>query len=83
MWPEVDDIEDFVRWGEDNVCCPYFLAKEQQGSADVVFMPYNYILDPLIRKTLTLGVKNTVIILDEAHNVESVASDSTLDDPVL
>eukprot|EP01122_Echinamoeba_exundans_P004354 TRINITY_DN14387_c0_g1_i1.p2 TRINITY_DN14387_c0_g1~~TRINITY_DN14387_c0_g1_i1.p2 ORF type:complete len:122 (-),score=25.42 TRINITY_DN14387_c0_g1_i1:63-428(-) len=38
-------------------------------------MPYNYVLDPLIRKTLGIDLTGSVIILDEAHNVESVAAD--------
>jgi hypothetical protein len=44
------DIEDFVKLGESCDGCPYFGARELMESVDVVFCPYNYIIDPRIRK---------------------------------
>jgi hypothetical protein len=38
----------------------------------LVFCPYNYVLDPQIRKSLGISLDNTVVVLDEAHNVEDV-----------
>jgi len=32
-------------------------------------MTYNYVLNPFIRKRLNIVEKNSIIILDEAHNV--------------
>ncbi|KAJ4450334.1 hypothetical protein ANN_01754 [Periplaneta americana] len=39
------DIEDLVKAGRKLRVCPYFMARELKTHADVVFMPYNYILD--------------------------------------
>lgn len=40
-------------------------------------MPYTYMVDSSVRKTLdTLSLKGSIIIFDEAHNVESVCSDA-------
>ena len=51
--------------------------------ADVVFMPYNYLLDPAVRDTLYLSLRGAVIIIDEAHNVESVCCEVLLSTPFL
>jgi regulator of telomere elongation helicase 1 len=37
---------------------------------------YNYLLDPAFRGSLGLAWQGAVVIFDEAHNVESVASDA-------
>lgn len=59
--------------------CPFFLSKELCKDADIIFMPYNYLLDPNARKALVDQVKweDAIIIFDEAHNVESVCSDAS------
>ena len=36
-------------------------------------MPYNYMIDPLIRDNFELNFSKSVIIIDEGHNVEKVA----------
>ena len=40
--------------------------------ARIVFCPYNYLLDPLIREAMDVDLKGAAIIIDEAHNVEDV-----------
>jgi len=39
-------------------------------------MPYNYLIDPKIRKHLTLNLEGSIIMIDEAHNLPSVAEDA-------
>jgi hypothetical protein len=29
--------------------CPYFLSRDMAGTADVIFMPYNYLVDAQVR----------------------------------
>lgn len=38
---EIMDIEDLVRAGKKQKCCPYYLAKDKVKDAEVIFMPYN------------------------------------------
>lgn len=70
------DIEDLVAAGQKNKCCPYFMSKEMIENADIVFMPYNYLIDPMARKANKVELHNTIVILDEAHNMEKICEDS-------
>eukprot|EP00889_Picochlorum_renovo_P005649 jgi/Picre1/32679/NNA_008025.t1 len=71
------DIEDLVKVGENRSVCPYFLSRGLTQDADIVFMPYNYLIDSKTRSGLGISWSNAVLIFDEAHNVESVCSGST------
>jgi hypothetical protein len=53
-----------------HAACPYYLSRELAQHAEIIFSPYNYLLDPGIRSAMGLDVNNAVIILDEGHNVE-------------
>ncbi|XP_064023724.1 regulator of telomere elongation helicase 1 isoform X2 [Pogoniulus pusillus] len=70
------DIEDLVKNGSKHRACPYYLSRNLKQQADVVFMPYNYLLDSKSRKSHNLDLKGTVVILDEAHNVERLCEES-------
>ena len=40
------DIEDLVDLGKKTRGCPYFAAREMVNEANIVFCPYNYLVDP-------------------------------------
>lgn len=61
---------------EMHSACPYYLSRKLTKTADIVFAPYNYVLDPHIRQIMDLKVEDAVVILDEAHNVESTLRES-------
>jgi regulator of telomere elongation helicase 1 len=69
-------IEDLVKFGQKQRACSYYLSRELVDQADIVFMPYNYLLDPKARKSQKLNLNNTIIILDEAHNIEKMCEES-------
>ncbi len=73
---DILDIEDLTKIGHTKKICPYFFARDYSTSAEIVFMPYNYLLDSSIRKTIKLPWENAIIVFDEAHNLERVASDA-------
>ncbi|EDW26039.1 GL14463 [Drosophila persimilis] len=74
--PSIMDIEDLVRVGQKLKMCPYYASKELVAQADITFMPYNYLLDPKARKANKIELGNTIIILDEAHNIEKICEES-------
>ena len=67
---ELMDIEDLNRLGRVRGPCPFYLSREMAATANIVFMPYNYLVDPKIRGGLQTQWANAVLIFDEAHNIE-------------
>ncbi|XP_035239801.1 Fanconi anemia group J protein isoform X2 [Anguilla anguilla] len=70
------DIEELVRLGGRLRACAYYAARELMQDASIVFCPYNYLLDPLIRESMEINLKGQVVVLDEAHNIEDCARES-------
>jgi len=53
-----------------NSACPYYLSQALSKDAELLFAPYNYVLEPSIRKALGIDIEGSVVCLDEAHNIE-------------
>ncbi|XP_069828826.1 Fanconi anemia group J protein [Dendropsophus ebraccatus] len=70
------DIEELVGLGKKLRACAYYAARELMIEADIVFCPYNYLLDSQIRESMDICLKDQVVILDEAHNIEDCARES-------
>ena len=74
---KVMDIEDLLETGNSGRGpCPYFLSKELVQGADLVLVPYNYVLDPGLRSAIAPDLKNSVLIFDEAHNIQDLCAES-------
>ncbi|XP_051967242.1 regulator of telomere elongation helicase 1 [Xyrauchen texanus] len=71
------DVEDLVKTGKKQRVCPYYLSRSIKQHADIIFMPYNYLLDPKSRRAHNIELKGAVVIFDEAHNVEKMCEEST------
>uniref|UniRef100_A0AAR2K6I7 DNA 5'-3' helicase n=1 Tax=Pygocentrus nattereri TaxID=42514 RepID=A0AAR2K6I7_PYGNA len=70
------DIEELVCLGSKLRSCAYYAARELMQEACIVFCPYNYLLDPLIRNSMEINLKGQIVVLDEAHNIEDCARES-------
>ncbi|KAJ3323602.1 Fanconi anemia group J protein [Boothiomyces sp. JEL0866] len=68
--------KELVQEGNKRKQCPYYASRLLAAGAEVVFAPYNYIIEPLIRKSCDIRLQNTVLIFDEAHNIEGICADS-------
>lgn len=42
---EIMDIEELKTDGRKHTYCPFFHARRSKDSADLIFMPYNYLLE--------------------------------------
>jgi regulator of telomere elongation helicase 1 len=69
------DIEELHKAAKKECFCPYFAMRDRLAGADVVFMPYNYLIDEKIRENFELNIENSVVIFDEGHNIPSVCED--------
>ncbi|KAL5975143.1 Regulator of telomere elongation helicase 1 [Asimina triloba] len=67
------DIEDLVNIGRTQGPCPYYVSRELHKVVDILFAPYNYLIDQGNRRSLSgINWENTVLIFDEAHNLEMI-----------
>ena len=51
---EIRDLEDLRDLSEKSSCCSYYLSKEWAERADLIFMPYNYLIDEKIRENFNI-----------------------------
>lgn len=56
----INDTQQADRLASD-ACCA--------GEAELVFCPYSYLLDPVVRAAMEISLENAVLIFDEAHNI--------------
>lgn len=71
------DIEDLRDFGVRESACPWFLSRTaaRSDACEILFLPYNYLLDRFTRQSLDINWANDIIIIDEAHNLESICSE--------
>ena len=73
------DIEELHKVAQRHQFCPYYANNTRAAAADLIFMPYNYLLEDKIRENYTsyhnLNFKNAIIIFDEAHNIAPCAEE--------
>jgi len=72
------DIEDMRQLGANRGFCPFYRSRENQKTADIIFVPYNYIIDPHGSSDglNSVDLQNSIVIIDEAHNLERACEDS-------
>lgn len=52
---KIHDIEDLATWGKSRVACPYYVSRVWASDADLIFGPYSYFVDPVIRRSMGVG----------------------------
>ena len=49
-----------------------FLEQEKSLETNLVFMPYNYIFVPVIKKKMNINLQNSIIMIDEGNNIQGI-----------
>lgn len=72
---KVQDIEDIVSKGKSLKACPYYSSRQSVSQAEIVILPYNILFHRSTRENYGINLRDSVVIVDEAHNLlESVTS---------
>jgi chromosome transmission fidelity protein 1 len=66
---QIRDIEDLADLGKEMNVCPYYESRKVIPSAEIVSLPYQLLLQKSSRKALNIDLKDSVVIIDEAHNI--------------
>ncbi|XP_057367089.1 putative ATP-dependent RNA helicase DDX11-like protein 8 isoform X2 [Daphnia carinata] len=66
---EIADIESLILSGKKQNACPYYAARSAINDAQLIVVPYATLLKKNTRESCGLKLRNSVIIIDEAHNL--------------
>ncbi|QLL31731.1 hypothetical protein HG536_0B05970 [Torulaspora globosa] len=66
---QIQDIEDLCALGKALHVCPYYATRDSLTGAEVVTLPYQYLLSESTRMQLGIDLKDSIVIIDEAHNL--------------
>ncbi|XP_055919297.1 general transcription and DNA repair factor IIH helicase subunit XPD [Eupeodes corollae] len=73
----VYSLDYLKEYGRSRNWCPYFTARYAIAYATIVVYSYHYLLDPKIAEVVSKELqKESVIVFDEAHNIDNVCIDS-------
>ncbi|KAH0791954.1 Fanconi anemia group J protein [Histomonas meleagridis] len=70
------DLEDLQNYCRERTLCPYIISKNLMKDADLILAPYTYIVSSSIRNQLKIDLTGAIVIIDEAHNIESTCRES-------
>ncbi len=59
MGNKILDIEDMKEYGVLNNFCPYYYSVQIENNYDIMFLPYNYLLQKKIIKSLHINLGNS------------------------
>ncbi|CAB9497069.1 helicase CHL1 [Seminavis robusta] len=63
------DIEDAARMGKASHTCAYYASRKALAAAEVVVLPYSMLLSRSTRQSVGLDLHESLVIVDEAHNL--------------
>lgn len=74
----IHDIEEVVNESKTIKACPYYASRAAVKHAQMIVLPYNILLHKSTREMCKINLKDSVVVIDEAHNlldmIESIHS---------
>lgn len=71
---KIHDIEDLADLGNHLKICPYYSVRKGVEMSEIIALPYQMLLQESTREIMNLKIDNSIIIIDEAHNLLDVIS---------
>ncbi|CCE90999.1 DNA helicase TDEL_0C01100 [Torulaspora delbrueckii] len=72
---QVQDIEELAELGRSLHICPYYATRGSLENAEIITLPYQYLLSESTRTSLGINLKDSIVVIDEAHNlIETINS---------
>lgn len=69
---KIHDIEELGEIGTSLKICPYYSIRESLELTEIISLPYQILLQDSTRDRLRLKIKNSIVVIDEAHNLLDV-----------
>lgn len=66
---DIHDIEDLNDLGSKIGMCPYYSTRGDIPIAEIISMPYQLLLHKETRQFIGIDLKDSIVIIDEAHNL--------------
>jgi Fanconi anemia group J protein len=73
------DLEEWNVLGRREQFCPFYAIDENVKQAQVIFCPYDYLINPIYREAKKIKLKNSIVVIDEAHNIEQKCMEALSD----
>ncbi|KAL0235413.1 hypothetical protein GEMRC1_001995 [Eukaryota sp. GEM-RC1] len=75
---DVFSLNKLREYGSQCSTCPYFLARNSLVSADIIVMSFLYLIDPKVSSVIESHklVENSIIVFDEAHNLDDLCMEA-------
>ena len=71
------NIKDLLLYGKETEICPYYGSRAMIPISDMILCNYSYVIDYRVNEELMRHLdKNSVVLIDEAHNIDDVCVDS-------
>lgn len=71
------DIEEITASCKEANICPFYKVREDAKEADLLLLPYDYLIGTQTRESIQVSLRNSIVIFDEGHNIEKSCEENS------